>query len=119
MIREEDKIQQACVMWFNNKYCLKSCVPRMLFFSVPNDAKDVKEMMRKKATGLRAGVSDCIMVLPNKVVFCEFKTPTGRQSPEQKAFELSVKNLGFDYLLFRSLEQFQEWCEDNVFNQNL
>jgi hypothetical protein len=112
MNKSESRIQQECVQWFRNK-CIVEGLPYLLL-SIPNDNQKFL-----KGTGLLKGASDLIMVVPNKVYWIEMKTPTGRQSPEQKNFELSVKNLGFDYLLFRSLEEFQEWTSSYVFNQNL
>jgi hypothetical protein len=107
MEKSESRIQQECVEWFRNK-CIKDVLPYLLL-SIPNDNQKFL-----KGTGLLKGASDLIMVVPNKVYWIEMKTQKGRQSPEQKNFELSVKNLGFDYLLLRSLEEFQEWCERNV-----
>jgi len=112
MNKSESRIQQECVQWFRNK-CIKGGLPYLLL-SIPNDNQKFL-----KGTGLLKGASDLIMVVEKNVFWIEMKTPTGRQSPEQKAFELSVNNLGFDYLLFRSLEDFQEWTSSYVFNQNL
>jgi hypothetical protein len=112
MEKSESRIQQECVQWFRNK-CIVEGLPYLLL-SIPNDNQKFL-----KGTGLLKGASDLIMVVEKNVFWIEMKTPTGRQSPEQKAFELSVKNLGFDYLLFRSLEEFQEWTSSYVFNQNL
>jgi len=112
MEKSESRIQQECVEWFRNK-CIKEDLPYLLL-SIPNDNQKFL-----KGTGLLKGASDLIMVVEKNVFWIEMKTPTGRQSPEQKAFEQSVNNLGFDYLLFRSLEEFQEWTNSYVFNQNL
>jgi hypothetical protein len=112
MNKSESRIQQECVQWFRNK-CIKEGLPYLLL-SIPNDNQKFL-----KGTGLLKGASDLIMVVEKNVFWIEMKTPTGRQSPEQKNFELSVNVLGFDYLLFRSLEEFQEWTSSYVFNQNL
>jgi hypothetical protein len=112
MQKSESRIQQECVEWFRNK-CIKGGLPYLLL-SIPNDNQKFL-----KGTGLLKGASDLIMVVEKNVFWIEMKTPTGRQSPEQKNFELSVNQLGFDYLLFRSLEEFQEWTISHVFNQNL
>lgn len=53
-----------------------------------------------------AGVSDLIIVQPNRVIFVEMKTETGRQSDKQKDFESMVSALGFEYYICRSLEEF-------------
>jgi len=108
MKKSEDKIQQEAFIWFTNTYCLKHHEPRLLMFSVPNDSASVTEQMRKKATGLIAGVSDTIIVFPNKVVFCEFKTPTGKQSDSQIDFEARINKLGFEYWIVRDLETFKK-----------
>jgi hypothetical protein len=62
--------------------------------------------MKLKSTGVVAGVSDLIVLLPNRCLFIEVKTEIGRQSDKQKEFEQIVKNLGFDYQLVRSLDDF-------------
>lgn len=103
----EAKIQQQCYVYFTNTFCLKHHEPRLLMFSVPNESSSVTEQMRKKSTGLIAGVSDTIIVFPNKVVFCEFKDDKGRQSERQIDFEQRVTKLGFEYWIIRSLEDFK------------
>ena len=112
MKKSEDKIQQEAFIWFVNTYCLKHHEPRLLMFSVPNDSANITEQMRKKATGLIAGVSDTIIVFPNKVIFCEFKTPTGKQSDSQIDFENRVNKLGFEYWIVRDLEEFKKLVEN-------
>ena len=104
----EAKIQQEIVVWFNNNYCLQKNDPKCVVFSVPNETKDVKEMMVKKATGLLSGVSDLIVVLPSKVLFVEVKTTTGKQSKNQIKFQKEVTDLGFEYHLVRSLDDFKK-----------
>lgn len=106
----EDKLQQDIYMWYNNTYCLKHHNPRGLIFSVPNGGtRNIREAMTMKATGLLSGVSDLIVVLPNgKLLFVELKLQKGRQSETQKDFEIRVCNLGFEYHIIRSLEQFKE-----------
>lgn len=106
----ESKIQQEIVMWFKNNYCLKTMNPRCAIFSVPNEGKSAKEMMFKKATGLMAGASDLIVLMPNKCLFVECKNATGYQRPEQKEFQSIVEALGFEYHLVRSLEDFKKIC---------
>jgi hypothetical protein len=76
------------------------------------------EQLQKIATGLLAGVSDLIIVLPNKIVFVEMKDATGKQSPGQIEFEHTVTNLGFEYYLIRSVDEFKLNI-DNLFNSLL
>ena len=105
--KTESKIQSEISCWFNNNFCLKHHNPRYCIFSVPNDTTNKDETMRKIATGLKSGASDLIVLFPNRVIFCEVKTPTGVQSEKQKEFQEQVTKLGFEYILVRSLLDFQ------------
>ena len=75
-LETESRIQQDCIRYFRNMYCLKHHKPQLIMFSVPNEGKDLREQLKKKATGLMKGVSDTVIVFPNMVVFCEFKDLT-------------------------------------------
>jgi len=104
----ESKLQQEIYQWFQNTYCLKHHEPRLCIFSVPNGGTRNKlEAITLKSTGLLPGVSDLIVILPNKVLFIELKTETGIQSQVQKDFEERVAKLGQEYYLVQSLEQFK------------
>lgn len=103
----EDKIQQDIFMWFNNNYCLKHHKPRYTIFSVPNGGtRNIKEAMKLKSTGLKAGVSDLIVVM-DEVIFIEVKTEIGVQSQKQKEFQKIITDLGYRYLVVKSLKEFQ------------
>jgi len=108
----ESKIQQQIVEYYRNTYCLKHHNPRHLIFSVPNEGKNVKEQMTKLATGMMSGVSDLIIIQPNKIIFVEVKTQTGKQSPKQILFQDKVNKLGFKYILTRSLEDFKAQIDE-------
>lgn len=45
-----------------------------------------------------------------KTVFIEIKTPEGRQSVQQKRFQKAVENLGYEYIIIRSLEEAEKLC---------
>jgi hypothetical protein len=50
------------------------------------------------------GVSDLVVYLDHGVaVWLEIKTPTGRQSKYQKAFEKRITDLGHHYVIARSV----------------
>ncbi len=107
-LKNEARIQQEICMWMRNTYCLNHHDPQCQIFSVPNESSNVIEQIKKKGTGMMAGVSDLILVLPNKVIFCEVKDAKGKQKPAQIEFEKKVVALHHEYWLVRSLEQFQE-----------
>jgi hypothetical protein len=48
-----------------------------------------------------------VATIARRVVWVEVKTPTGRQSPKQVAFQKMIEEMGFEYYIVRSLEEFQ------------
>lgn len=130
----EASIQAECVRWLRNNHGLNHHNPQLSMFSVPNEiAMTIRGVLQSsrvpsrtidnaiavisqqfKNTGLLNGVSDTIIVLPNKVLFVEFKTITGTQQDVQANFENSVTKLGHEYHIVRSLEQFKTLIENNV-----
>ena len=104
----EDQLQQQIFTYYNNNYCLKNNNPRHIIFSVPNGGtRNILEAKKLKATGILSGVSDLIIVQPNRIIFLELKIEKGIQSDNQKDFETRIKFLGFEYYICRSLEQFK------------
>lgn len=58
-------------------------------------------------TGLPSGFSDLLICIRGgKTIFCECKTATGKQRPDQKEFEKTMTDFGYTYIVARSLEQF-------------
>ena len=90
----------------------QACVVRFLrglgymVFSVPNGTRlKPTQALIAKAEGLKAGVSDLVIMLPKgQIVFVEMKNPngTGRQSAAQKEFEKTARALGFEYKIWSS-----------------
>lgn len=105
----EDNLQAECVRWFNNTYCTTKNDPRCIIFAVPNGgSRDQLEAMKLRDTGVLAGVSDLIIILPNKTLFVEMKIDGGRQSDKQIDFENRVKSLGYEYFIIYNLEDFKK-----------
>ena len=105
-MKSEAKIQQEIVIYFRNNYQRKG-VDKGLIFSVPNEtAGGFMAMKPLLLTGLLSGVSDLVAVLKGRVIFVEVKNSVGRQSEKQKRFEEQINNLGFEYYLIRTLEEF-------------
>ncbi len=106
----EDQLQAEIVKWFTNNYCLLHHQPRSIIFSIPNGGnRHFLEAMKFKATGLLSGVSDLIIIHRSRIYFCELKTEKGVLSPSQKDFSLRIDLNGFQYKVFRSLVEFQEF----------
>jgi len=108
-MKSESRIQQECVKWYRNTYCLTHHNPRGIIFSVPNEGRNQTEQLMKIQTGLMSGVSDLIVITPlGRLLFIECKDDKGRQSDKQKDFEHQVTQHGYNYHLIRSLDEFQE-----------
>lgn len=68
-----------------------------------------------KAEGAVAGVADVILLLPRHgyASLCiEFKTPKGRQSDNQKAWQKAVEENGSKYVVVHSFDEFKEEIEN-------
>lgn len=114
---EEHRIQAACVRWFRLKY------PHLAarLFAVPNGGRrDGITGVRLKEEGVLAGVADLILLVPNAdyyALLIEMKTPKGRQSESQKAWQRAVTgNDDYLYVVCRSLEEFINEVEEYLNN---
>jgi len=78
----------------------------IFFHSVPNEAAGRNKVahMQLISAGLRAGVADMVVWLPDGIAYVEVKTATGDQSKRQKAFEGKCKDYGIRYYLVRSVD---------------
>lgn len=107
----ESDIQIACVRWF--RYQHPSVAP--LLFAVPNGgARNAVTASILKAEGVVAGVADLLLLVPSggwHGLAIEMKTPTGRQSESQKAWQRAVEGQGYRYAVCRSVEGFIETVE--------
>lgn len=54
-------------------------------------------------TGLPSGFSDLIILANQTIYFCEVKTPTGKQRPDQIKFMNAVRERGYTYFIARSV----------------
>lgn len=62
-----------------------------------------------KATGMRAGWPDMVILLPNRPIFVEFKAIGGKQSQSQKLVEKEITDLGFQYMLIVANNGEEAW----------
>lgn len=103
---EEHRLQCDCVSWF----CLQYPAWRGLLFAVPNGGRrDGITGKKLKDEGVVPGVSDLLLLYPSgkyHALCVEMKTPKGRQSEVQKAWQRSVERAGYKYALCRSLDDF-------------
>ena len=99
IVTERD-IQKLCVEYFRKVYQGQGEI-----ICVPNEVTHYSSN-KWQAVGMRKGCSDLIVVLKGKIVFVELKTPQNKQSYEQVGFQRSVENLGYEYYVVRSLDEF-------------
>lgn len=112
--KDEEILQTACVTWFDYQYPQF----RQLLFAVPNGGSRHKlEAINLKKQGVRAGISDIILLVPNiannlSFLCIEFKTKKGVQQSEQINFETAINKYSKGaYILIRSFEEFKENIE--------
>ena len=46
-----------------------------------------------------------------RTIFIEVKTPSGKQSKQQKRFQAAVERLGFEYIIMRGAEDARKFIE--------
>ena len=93
---------------------------RIFCFAVPNGGRrDAITGANLKKEGVLAGVSDLVILRPNKVFFVEMKDGNkGRQSEGQKFFESVVTSYGFKYLIWRTPEDVMKFIEEEKGDNN-
>ena len=89
---DEDNLQTAIVDWFGLQY------PEfigMLFAVANGGRRDAREGARLKKQGVRAGVSDLILLVPRpQVLLLEVKVKGGKLSDAQKLWLTAAAELG-------------------------
>ncbi len=101
--QEEFKLQCSIVDYLTYQ---RNTSKDFFFFAVPNGEKrDIGTAQKLKRSGTIAGVADLVLLFKGgKTVFVELKTKKGYQSEAQKRFMDICKNLGFEYVIWRSLD---------------
>ena len=112
MRHKESELQVNCVWWFRLQY------PKLskMLFSVPNGGKrNAKEAARLKAEGTVSGVSDLILLIPNKhhASLCiEMKCGDGKQTDNQKQWKHEAEEHGNKYVVCKSITEFIDAIKD-------
>lgn len=110
MSHDEAKIQEAIIYWWDYNYPKE----KQRLFHINNNASGYitkRKGAQLKRQGVRAGVSDLILIWKDRVYFIELKTPKGRQTETQKSFQSICLNYGHNYVIIRSLDQFIDMIE--------
>ena len=115
MKHEESILQRQCVVWFRAQYPQYA----MLLTHIPNEGNGnrVSGAIRK-AEGVVRGVPDLMLLMPSVYkggerngcachgLGIEMKTTRGKQSQEQKDFQVMLDAAWYEYKLVRSLDEF-------------
>ena len=105
----ESNIQKQIIMWF------RLCYPHYIIAAVPNGGyRNAIEAKHMKGEGVLAGFSDLIIIVSKNILFVEIKTLKGVQSVRQKEFQAKLSNLGFEYKICHSLNEFIFTIEDFI-----
>ena len=76
-------------------------------FAINNNSVGSARGAMNKAMGVVKGVADmCYLKPEGQTVWIEWKTETGRQSPEQVKFQELCLSLGHEYHIVRSEQEF-------------
>lgn len=106
--REEDRLQIACVKWFDLQYPEY----RLLLHHSPNGSNKSKAAAGIfKAMGERAGFPDLILLLARhnyNALAIEMKTHKGYQSPGQKEWQQVAISNGIKYEVVREFDSFMQ-----------
>lgn len=110
--QEEHKLQCQCKRAFDLAH--PALAP--LLFAIPNGgARDERTGAMLKAEGVVAGVADMCLAVPRGgfgALYIEFKTPKGRQSDSQKAWQEATQAAGNRYEVVRDVDGFMDLVKD-------
>ena len=119
MNHEESRLQQQFITWFRSQY---PQFAMLMTHPINEGSKNTRVSGSiHKAEGTVAGVADLLFFLPSYIrtkdiygnpvwtevhgLCIEWKTPSGKQSPEQKRFQKMVEAAGFKYDIVRDQTQ--------------
>lgn len=110
---QEHYLQEVIVQYLLRRRCIPIDTDVMdgnKFARTPTDR--IKYISFHKRRGYVKGQPDLAILLPNgKTLLAELKTEKGRQSAEQKAYQQAAEDLGFEYVIWHSLEDCVQWFQ--------
>ena len=64
-----------------------------------------------RVTGCGKGTADFIVIKDGRTIFIELKSAKGKQSPDQRNFEIEIQEQGARYFVVREFEELQKILE--------
>jgi hypothetical protein len=102
-LTKENKFQRSVAQWLNLQY------PNLLWWHTPNEGKRSKfEQWLAKILGIRAGVSDIIILHPNKQfhgIAMELKVAPNKATSAQLKFLKQAEQAGFYTCIAYNIEE--------------
>lgn len=117
MRHDEDNLQIACVRWFSYAYPRFSS---LLHHSPNGGRRNLREAARFKAMGTKAGFPDLFLAVPRgdmHGLFIEMKSERGRQTPEQRAWQLAAEGQEYRYAICRTIDEFISTVDGYLLNE--
>jgi hypothetical protein len=107
MKRPEQSLQRGVVRYLT----LMENMGKLTYFHVPNGGKRSKvEAAIFKSLGVRAGVSDLVLLFPDaRSAFIELKAPGGKLTDAQKRFRCKVEGLGFPFAVCDAVDEVERF----------
>jgi hypothetical protein len=110
----EDRLQENCVHWFDLQYARFI----YLMFHIANGGKrDAKEAMKFKRMGVRRGVADLFLSIPNSEyhgLYLELKVGDNTQTENQIMFMRWAQSMKYNYIVIRTIEQFIDAIQEHM-----
>ena len=115
---KEHTLQEQIVFLLRRHWCIPIDTDVMDGVKyAPSDTARIKYIQMHKARGYTNGQPDLVVLLPNgRVLLVELKEKHGRQSVEQKIYQQAAENLGFKYVVWRSLADAVEFFKSGIDN---
>jgi hypothetical protein len=99
-----EKITQAALVSY-----VRNVIANGMVIAIPNAAPRTRTGRAANGVpGLTKGASDLLVILPNKTLFVEVKTETGKLRSEQRDFGMQVSALGHNWCVWRSIDDARE-----------
>lgn len=109
----EANLQISCVRWFDLQYPLYS--PYLFHIRNGGSIKSPREGRKFKLMGVRKGVPDLFLSIPNKQyhgLYIEMKKPGGKLSMQQIDTKEMFERQGYEFYVIDSIEDFIKSVRD-------
>jgi hypothetical protein len=113
---DEHIIQEDIVAYLRGRWCIPIDTDVMDGNKwATSDLARIKYINIHKARGYTNGQPDLVVLMPSgRTLLVEVKTPHGRQSEAQKAYQTAAENLGYEYVIWRSVDDAKKFFAKDV-----